>query len=49
MYKVNVKDVEKVPVAKEAYRGKRIWAQYLITDKQGSREISYEDLHDRAP
>jgi len=39
MYKVNVKDVEKVPVAKEAYKGKRIWAQYLITDKQGAKKF----------
>ena len=39
MYKVNVKDVEKVPVAKEAYRGKRIWAQYLITDEQGAEKF----------
>jgi len=39
MYKVNVRDVEKVPVAKEAYRGKRIWAQYLITDEQGAKKF----------
>jgi len=39
MYKVNVRDVEKVPVAKEAYRGKRIWAQHLITDKQGAKKF----------
>jgi len=39
MYMVNVRDVERVPVAKDTYKGKRIWAQYLITDKQGARKF----------
>ena len=39
MYKVNVRDVEKVPVAKEAYRGKRVWVQYLITEKHGAEKF----------
>ena len=39
MYKVNVKDVEKAPVAKEAYKGKRIWVQYLITEEQGAKKF----------
>ena len=39
MYLVNVKDVKPIPVPKETYKDKRIWVQYLITDKQGAKKF----------
>lgn len=39
MYKVNVNDVKPIPVTKETYESKKIWVQYLITDKQGAKKF----------